>query len=183
MERFAEALTTERLTLERLDPGMEETLQKVFEAAGDHFTTVTGQPRPDPDAAERELHAASRTEGREVLLVRLRAGGEAIGAVGFWEKHPEPDIALLGMLLIARDRRGHGYGREALRGVEDALRARGIEELRTGVGAGDERRQAVLMALGFEPLDQRKHVSLDRGRVMIALFQRRLEPAGEPTVE
>ena len=178
MERFAAELTTERLTLARLDPGMEQPLQAVFEAAGDHFTTVTGKPRPDPDAAERELHAASRTEGREVLLVRLREGGDPIGAVGFWERHPEANVALLGMLLIARDRRGAGYGREALRGVEEALRARGIEEMRTGVGAGDERRQAVLTALGFEPLDQRKHVSLDRGRVMIALFQRRLEGGG-----
>lgn len=180
MERFAGELTTERLRLERLDPGMEEPLQAVFEAAGDHFTTVTGQPRPATDAAERELHAASRAEGREVLLVRLREGEEPIGAVGFWERHPEPNVALLGMLLIDREQRGEGYGREALRGVEEALRARGIEEIRTGVGAGDERRQAVLTALGFEPLDQRKHVSLDRGRVMIALFQRRLDGGSAP---
>lgn len=174
MERIAADLATDRLRLERLEPESAAELQAVFEAAGDHFTTVTGHARPDADAANRELEAAARVDGREVLLVRLAEGGEAIGAVGFWERHPEPTVALLGMLLIDRSQRGQGYGREALRGLEEALRERGIEELRTGVGAGDQRRQAILRALGFEPLDERKHVSLDRGRVMIALFRRAL---------
>ena len=176
MERIAAELTSERLRLERLESDAAAVLQTVFEAAGDHFTTVTGRPEPDPDAAERELQAAARVEGREVLLVRLDEGGEAIGAVGFWEGHPEPTVALLGMLLVDRTRRGAGYGREALRALEDALRERGIEEIRTGVGAGDQRRQAILQALGFEPLDERKHVSLDRGRVMISLYRRQLKP-------
>lgn len=173
-DRIAEELNTERLVLERLAPGMEAPLQAVFEAAGDHFTTVTGRPEPDPDAARRELQSAEAVEGREVYLVRLRDGGEAVGAAGWWEAHPEPNVALLGMLLIDARRRREGLGREALQGVEAALRERGIGELRTGVGAGDQVRQEVLRALGFAPLDERKHVSLDRGRVMIALFRKSL---------
>lgn len=171
-ERIAAEIATQRLILQRLDAGMEAPLQEVFVAAGDHFTTVTGRPTPDPDAAQRELRSAEAVEGREVLLIRLREGREPLGAVGFWERHPEPTIALLGMLIVDRRRRGEGFGREALQGVENALRERGIGELRTGVGAGDANRQAVLRALGFEPLDERRHVSLDRGRVMIALFRK-----------
>jgi RimJ/RimL family protein N-acetyltransferase len=173
-EPMAAELSTERLLLERVAPGMETELQGVFRAAGDHFTTVTGRPEPDPDAAEREVRSAASVAGREVFLVRMREGGEAVGAVGWWAAHPEPDIALLGMLLIDMRRRGEGLGREALAGVEEALRSQGIRELRTGVGAGDAARQSVLRALGFTPLDERKHVSLDRGRVMIALFRKQL---------
>ncbi|HEX6927334.1 MAG TPA: GNAT family N-acetyltransferase [Longimicrobiaceae bacterium] len=173
-ERIAAELITERLRLERLDPGQEEVLQAVFRAAGDHFTTVTGRPEPDPEAARRELRSAEEVEGREVFLIRLQEGDEAVGAVGFWERHPQPDVALLGMLLIDVSHRKRGYAREALQAVEDALRGRGIVELRTGVGAGDVARHAALRALGFEPLDERRHVSLDRGRVMIALFHKQL---------
>jgi ribosomal protein S18 acetylase RimI-like enzyme len=153
---------------------MESELQAVFRAAGDHFTTVTGRPEPDRDAAEREVSSAGSVEGREVFLVRLRERGQAVGAIGWWEGHPEPDVALLGMLLVDSRRRREGLGREALTAVQQALRARGIRELRTGVGAGDTRRQDALRALGFAPLDERKHVSLDRGRVMIALFRKEL---------
>ena len=155
-------------------PSIRRPAGALFEAAGDHFTTVTGRPEPDSDAARRELQSAEAAEGREVYLVRLRDGGEAVGAVGWWEAHPEPHVALLGMLLIDARRRREGLGREALQGVEAALRERGIGELRTGVGAGDRMRQEVLRALGFTPLDERKHVSLDRGRVMIALFRKTL---------
>src|SRR5690606_29808761 len=114
-------------------------------------------------------------EGREVYLLRTREQGEAVGAVGWWAGHPEPAVALLGMLLVVTERRGRGLGREALAAVEAALRERGITEVRTGVGAGDGRRQEVLRALGFAPLDERRHVSLDRGRVMIALFRKELQ--------
>jgi len=177
MTPFPEKLRTSRLVLQRLSTGMEAPLQAVFEAAGDHFTTVTGRPVPEPDAAERELRSAEAVEGREVLLIRLSESDEPIGAVGFWERHPAPEIALLGMLLIDRRHRGQGYAREALASLEETLRNRGVQELRTGVGAGDVRRHEVLRALGFSAADERRHVSLDRGRVMIAIFQKEIPPA------
>lgn len=175
-ELFPAGVITPRLRLDRLSPGQEEELQGVFRGAGDHFMTITGRPEPDPDAARREIAAAGAAPGREVYLVRLGEGGEAVGAIGWWEGHPEPEVALLGMLLVVSKRRRRGIGREALAGLEAALAARGIRELRTGVGAGDTARQAALRALGFTPLDERKHVSLDRGRVMIALFTKPLGP-------
>jgi RimJ/RimL family protein N-acetyltransferase len=173
-DRMADEIFTDRLTLERLARGMEEVLQEVFVAAGDHFTTVTGRAEPEPDAARRELQSAEAAEGREVCLIRLKADGRPLGAVGWWERHPEPGIALLGMLLIDARRRREGYGREALVALEASLRDRGIAELRTGVGAGDLQRQEILRALGFTPVDERRHVSLDRGRIMIALYRKEL---------
>lgn len=171
---FPAEIATPRLRIERVRPEMEDLLQRVFSGAGDHFTTITGRPEPAPDAAARETASAGGAAGREVYLVRLAEGGEPVGAAGWWEGHPEADVALLGMLLIVRERRGAGLAREALTAIEETLAARGIRELRTAVGAGDEGRQATLRALGFLPQDERRHVSLDRGRVMIALFRKEL---------
>ena len=59
IEPMTAELATERLLLERVTPDEVGELQAVFRAAGDHFTTVTGRPEPDPDAAERELRSAA----------------------------------------------------------------------------------------------------------------------------
>lgn len=171
-EPFPDELFGGRVTLQRVTPGMEDTLQEVFEAAGDHFTTITGRPSPDPDAAQRELASAATAPGREVFLIRLRDAETPVGAVGWWEQHPIPEITLLGMLLVGIPHREQGIAREALELLGATLAGRGARELRTGVGAGDVARQKALTALGFEPLDERKHIALDRGRVMIALFRK-----------
>lgn len=173
---------TPRLAVHDLGPDDAEVLQQVFEAAGDYFLSITGRPAPDAQAAEREISSCIATEGRRIGLISLRETGEPIGALGWWEANPEPDSALLGMLLVVPDRRGAGFAREALAGLETALAAAGCRRIRTGVGAGDTRTHELLGALGFTPLDARTHITLDRGRMMIALFQKGLavpEPAGE----
>lgn len=163
-----------RLLLRLLGPGDEEALQGVFRAAGDHFLSITGRPEPDPDAAAREIRGSAATPGRDVALVTLGEGGEPVGALGWWRGSPEPEAALLGMLMVVPAHRGKGIAREALGALEGWLAGQGIYRLRTGVGSGDRRAQEVLRALGFRELDERKHVSLDRGRVMIALFEKEL---------
>jgi RimJ/RimL family protein N-acetyltransferase len=165
---------TERLLVRLLEPGDAPALQAVFEAAGDYFLTVTGRPAPDADAAARELKAAAATPGRRTALLLDRGDGAAVGALGWWEGHPEPDLALLGMVLVVPERRGEGRAREAVDALAAALAGRGITRLRTGVGAGDTEKHALLGALGFQPLDARTHVDLDRGRIMLALFERPL---------
>lgn len=163
---------TERLQARRLSSGDGEALQRVFEAAGDYFLSITGRPEPDPDAAERELRACATTPGRAVALLEARDDGRAVGALGWWQGSPEPEVALVGMLLVVPAERGRGLAREAVDGLAGWLAEQGVSRLRTGVGAGDQRTHALLQALGFAPLDQRTHVSLDRGRVMLALFER-----------
>jgi RimJ/RimL family protein N-acetyltransferase len=168
----APLFSTERLEARILSPGDEEPLQRVFEAAGDYFLGITGEPAPAPDAAEREIRSCAGTPGREVALLRLHADGRPVGAVGWWQGNPEPEVALVGMLLVVREARGQGLAREALDGLAGSLATQGVRRLRTGAGAGDQRTQALLRALGFAPLDQRRHVELDRGRIMLALFER-----------
>lgn len=167
-------LETPRLTMRTLVLDDAAALQRVFEAAGDYFLSITGRPKPDGDAAEREISSSASSPGREIALLCRRGDAEAVGAIGWWEGNPDPETALLGMLLITPDRRGQGLAREALAAVEGALAASGIRRLRTGVGAGDTAKHDLLRALGFAPLDERTHISLDRGRVMISLFEKEL---------
>lgn len=163
---------TDRLRARSLAPGGEEVLQRVFEAAGDYFLSITGRPEPDPDAAVRELRAAATTPGRAVALLSLREDDLPVGALGWWRGAPDPETALVGMLLLVPEERGKGLAREALDGLAGSLGAEGVKRLRTGVGAGDRKLHALLGTLGFSPLDERKHVTLDRGRIMLALFER-----------
>ena len=169
-----DALETRRLRLEWLGEADAEALQAVFAEAGDYFVSITGRAEPDADAAARELRASAAAVGRGVLLLRLREGGRAVGALGWWEGQPEAGLALLGLLLVVRGERGRGLAREALGALEGWLGARGVGALRTGVGAGDLERHALLRALGFASLEERTHVSLDRGRMMLALFEKPL---------
>lgn len=165
---------TERLRARSLHAGDEDALQKVFMEAGDYFLNITGRPEPDADAAEREIQACGSAPGREVALLTGRGSGDAIGAIGWWQGSPEPDLTLLGMMLIVPAARRRGFAKEALQGLEAHLLERGVRAVRSAAGAGDQRTHEFLSALGFEPLDERKHVSLDRGRMMIALFEKPL---------
>ncbi len=165
---------TRRLRARSLREGDEDVLQRVFEHAGDYFLSITGRPVPDPDAAAREIQACQAAPGREIALLTDGQSGDAIGAIGWWQGSPEPDLTLLGSLLIVPDSRARGFAREALQGLEAYLAGKGVFALRSAAGAGDVRTQDFLKALGFQPLDERKHVSLDRGRMMIALFEKPL---------
>jgi GNAT superfamily N-acetyltransferase len=84
------------------------------------------------------------------------------------------------MLVVRRDRRREGFAREALDGFALWAAGQGVRALRTATGAGDAGAQKIVRALGFRPLDERTHIGLDRGRIMIALFERETVP-GERT--
>jgi GNAT superfamily N-acetyltransferase len=174
MENGGVLFETERLTAVAAQAGHEPVLQAVYRAAGDYFIPITGAPQPDADAAAREITSCDATPGREVALLLRRDDGEPVGAVGWWEGSPEPEVTLLGMIMVVPDARGAGVAREALRGLERWLAARGARRLRTGVGAHHQERQALLASLGFAPMDQRTHVSMDRGRMMIGLFEKEI---------
>jgi RimJ/RimL family protein N-acetyltransferase len=158
------------LRLRLLDADGAAELQTVFVAAGDYFLPITGRAAPDPDAAERELRGAASTPGREVALVE-REGGAA-GALGWWQGQPEPDVALLGMLMVVPALRGRGVAQDAVALLEARLRSEGVARLRAGVGSTDFASHTLLRRLGFAELNERTHVSLDRGRMMLSLWEK-----------
>ncbi|HST63318.1 MAG TPA: GNAT family N-acetyltransferase [Longimicrobium sp.] len=164
-------LETGRLLLHTLAPGDEARLQRVFEACADHFAILMGQ-RVAPDAAAQELASCAATPGRAVAILTLAATGEDVGAIGWWRGNPEPDRALLGMLMIHPAHRLQGLAREALSAVEVWLRGQGIVALRT---AFQRRRLAVhpiVKAFGFQELSIREHALLGLGGVGVSLWER-----------
>lgn len=163
---------TDRLVARAVTPAEQALLQWVFERCGDFFQPITGRPAPDADAAEREVGSCAATPGREVAVLVREETGEPVGALGWWQGNPDPETTLLGMLMVVPAERKRGIAREAIDGLAAWASGRGIRRLRTGVAAQATATHALLRSLGFEPLDQRTHVSVDRGRMMIALFDR-----------
>lgn len=171
----APRIESPRLTLRLLAPGDEGALQAVFEAAPDHFVALSGRG-PEPNAAEREIGGAAPVPGREVALVTLRETGEAVGAAGWWAGNPEPDVALLGTLVIVPDHRGKGIAREALGALEAWLAGRRITRLRTAFPYRRTTLPPVVRALGFLPLPIAEHAKLGLAGAGTALYEKRIAP-------
>jgi len=164
-------ITSPRLVIRPLGPDDAERLQAVFEAAPDHFTVVAGAAGPEPGSAAGEIREAAARPGREVALISLRDGGD-VGAIGWWAGNPEPDVALLGMIVVVPSERGAGVAAEALGALEGWLAARGMRRLRT---AFQRRRLAihpVVRALGFAEMSIREHTSLGIGGAGISLWEK-----------
>ncbi|HEU0053381.1 MAG TPA: GNAT family N-acetyltransferase [Longimicrobium sp.] len=165
-------LETPRLRIHALGEADAPRLQAVFQAAADHFVTLAGA-EPDPDAAARELAGCAASPGRRVALLTL-ADGSDVGAVGWWEGNPEPDVALLGMLFVTPGHRGEGLAREALGGVEILLAGRGFRRLRT---AFPHRRLAVrpvVQALGFREMSIADHQKLGLAGAGTSLWEKEI---------
>ena len=164
-------LETDSLLLRTLSATDEPRLQRVFEGCADHFAVLMGQ-RVAPDAAAGELAACASTPGRSVAVLTLVETGEDVGAVGWWLGNPEPDRALLGMLMIHPAHRRQELAREALEGLEVWLRGRGVRALRT---AFQRRRLAVhpiVRALGFREMSIAEHALLGLGGVGVSLWEK-----------
>jgi RimJ/RimL family protein N-acetyltransferase len=165
---------SERLIAQRLDRPHEAVLQHLFTVAGDYFLRVTGRPEPDPGAAAQELEACAASPGRGVAALIESESGEPIGAIGWWAGNPEPDVTLLGMLLVVPSHRGHGFAREAVRALEGWLAGLEMSRLRTAVAAASYAEHKLLRALGFEQMSIRDHTALGLGGSHLALFEKRI---------
>lgn len=168
------AFETARLAFRLLGPGEEAALQAVFESAPDYFRRLNEQDALAPDAAARELRSCAQTPGRELALLSRLGDGSAAGAIGWWRGHPEPDVVLLGMLLVVPALRGRGLAREAVEGLEVWLAGQGIRRLRTAVPAHAFAEHDLLRALGFALLPIREHTALGLAGAHLMLFEKRL---------
>jgi GNAT superfamily N-acetyltransferase len=165
-------LETDRLLIHPLGAGDEVRLQRVFEACADHFAVLMGHRAVAPDAASAELAACAATPGRAVAVLTLVETGEDVGAIGWWRGNPEPDRALLGMLMIHPAHRRQGLAREALDALQVWLRGQGIRAVRT---AFQRRRFAVhdiVQALGFREMSIAEHAQLGLGGAGVSLWEK-----------
>lgn len=165
-------IETDRLALRALGPGDEDRLQRLFERCADHFAALTGRPGPDADAGAAELRASTDTPGRQVALLTRLDTGEEMGALGWWAGNPEPDRALLGLLMVAPEHRGQGLAREALDAVEVWLAGRGIKALRTAFQRRRLTIHPIVRALGFREMSIREHALLGLSGAGISLWEK-----------
>jgi len=162
-----------RLVLRPLGLDDAARLQSVFDAAPDHFAAVSGVEAAGPDSAARELRESAARPGREVALVSLLDGTD-VGALGWWAGHPEPDVALLGMIVILPEHRGGGVAREALSALEGRLAQGGIRRLRTAFARRLLAIHPVVRALGFEEMSIREHTKLGIAGAGVSLWEKEI---------
>lgn len=165
-----------RLVIRPLGLDDAARLQALFEATPDYFAVVAGVETAAPDSAAHEIREAAAKPGREVALVSLPDGTD-VGALGWWAAHPEPDVALLGMILVAPEHRGGGVAREALAALEARLAAQGIRRLRTAFQRRRLRIQPVVKALGFQEMSIREHTKLGLTGASISLWEKEIGSA------
>ena len=162
-----------RLVIRPLGLDDAPRLQAVFEATPDHFAVVAGMDAASADSAAHEIREAAARPGREVALISLRDGTD-VGALGWWAAHPEPEVALVGMILVAPGHRGGGIAREALATLECRLAARGISRLRTAFQRRRTPMHAVVKALGFTEMSIREHSKLGLAGAGISLWEKEI---------
>jgi GNAT superfamily N-acetyltransferase len=83
------------------------------------------------------------------LKIGLFEEGRLAGLADLAFGHPEPRDAYLGLMLFARDARGHGLGTTFLRHIEQAARARGATRLLLAVLERNTRGRAFWESHGF----------------------------------
>jgi GNAT superfamily N-acetyltransferase len=164
-------METDRLLVHALGAGDQARLQRVFEACADHFSVLMGQ-RVAPDAAAGELAACAANPGRAVALLTLAATGEDVGAIGWWRGNPEPDRALLGMLMVHPAHRRQGLATEALLALEVRLRGQGIRALRTAFQRKRFAVHPIVKGLGFREMSIAEHALLGLGGVGVSLWEK-----------
>jgi len=153
-----DVIESARLLVRTLRPGDEARLQAVFDAAPDWHAAL-GRPA-DADAAAREIAASADKAGREIAVVTLRETGDDVGAIGWWRGNPEPNLALLGTLIVIPAHRGEGLAHEALGAVEGWLAEGGTTELRTAFARMLLPLHPIVKALGFREMSIAEHTKL-----------------------
>ncbi|MDF2923710.1 MAG: family N-acetyltransferase [Paenibacillaceae bacterium] len=79
----------------------------------------------------------------------LRDGGKVVGILDYLLHNPGDGYPWLGLLLIAKEMQGHGYGLKALATFEQILRNNRLNKYRIGVVAGNKPAERFWHKRGF----------------------------------
>jgi RimJ/RimL family protein N-acetyltransferase len=148
------------LTLRRLNPTDSkdcDLLQAVLEGTPKYSLMTTGEPAR-PDAAERVFQALP--EGRNYdhkLVFGVFLGSEMVGCADLVRGYPNPETAMLGLLLIVEKHQNRGVGMTAYRTLEKELLDSWpeIATVRIGVLHGNDGAFRFWKEAGFRDTGQR----------------------------
>lgn len=118
-------IETARLVARPAERADAELLQACLDGAPDYFERLQGCGA-EPDTAERLLDEAEADDARRVLLLRLRAGGAAVGILDLDLARGGAGTAHIVLLLLREALQGLGLGAELVRAAEERLRAEGL---------------------------------------------------------
>jgi aminoglycoside 6'-N-acetyltransferase len=137
-------LRGERVTLRPLEERDRARLVEILEEP--EVARWFGMSPPDESADEF-------ISDPEVTGFAIEAGGEVVGAIGFYEEDT-PDYRHAGMdLFVATESQNQGFGREALRLLARHLfEERGHHRLVIDPAASNARAIKVYEAVGFKPV-------------------------------
>ncbi len=96
-----------------------------------------------------------------LLLTGEDAEGNVVGMVWVAIAHPDLGTAWIYQIVVARDRRGQGYGRALLRGAEDEVRRHGATDIGLNVFGANRVARRLYESAGYDiaSLHMRKRLS------------------------
>jgi len=120
----------------------------------------------EEDALERSrkvyaelLPQGVQTENNHLFRIQLEDGGEKIGIV--WMKHESPrPHGFIFDIMLDEVQRGKGYGKQAMRALEETAKELGLESLGLHVFAHNTPAMKLYKALGYEITSQNMVKSL-----------------------
>ena len=109
-------------------------LQRVLEDAPTYAGLITGAP---PGSADAQSTFTILPDGKtydDKYVFGIYLEPQMVGCVDLIKGYPEPNTALLGLLLVAEPFQRRGIGSAAYRAIEDVIRAWGTcAKIRLGV--------------------------------------------------
>lgn len=134
-----------------------QALQEVY-ANTPGYWHMYNLPSPAADQARRDLKDAAETPDRTLMGIVGRinpldpqSGGQLIGLLDFRMGWPQPDLAYLGMVMVAEPLQRTGIGRRAvLMWMGWLRRSTKIEKVRVGVEQFNPGALQFFQKLGFE---------------------------------
>lgn len=126
-----------------------EALLSLYSRAADYLDLESGRP-PDVSLVQEFFRdAPPNVDPATSLKLGLWEEARLQGAVDLAFGYPEPQDAYLGLMLLAPEARGRGFGRAFLRHVEEAARRRGATRLLLAVLEANPRGRAFWEREGF----------------------------------
>lgn len=156
-------------------------LQGVMVDTPSYFEAI-GASQPDPAGlAEARAVLAELPPGRaasDKIALGLWLDGALVGCADMIIGYPRPEVAFIGLLLVAEDLHGCGLGTVAFGELARRAQERGCERLRLGVAKGHAHAEHFWTRRGFFPTGEVGRDLTGHSARDILLFERPLRRAG-----
>jgi len=124
-------------------------VQRVLEAARAYGLAVQGSPFPPENAAALFASLPPGVDRSAKSVFGVFLDDEMIGCVDVVRGYPSATCSMIGLLLIAEEHQGRGFGSSSLRLLEDIAHGWSCDTLRIGVVASNDTALGFWRAAGF----------------------------------